>query len=657
MKKLIYIFIVMFFYSCTPYGAQVEKSLRYAAHNRSQLEQVLQHYRKNDADSLKFKAAKFLIQNMPYHRSYSAEAYLAYCREMDSLFINCEEGDTIMAHKAQEISSRHQNNLTIEYDILNITADYLKWNIDYSFNVWQESDFLRHLTFDEFCEYVLPYKCLELQPMIKWKEQWRDSLRGELDEAVKIDELKYCVRRAAEFVTWSYRDADSIVRLDKKHINGINFTEILDMPTLAKQPYATCGERSRFGIMTCRSKGIPVSLDYTPNWADRWDTHYWNHVYVESRRSFDYEPMQTYPGGVHFIDTSMAKVFRQTYAPHPILIDAIEDGEKLPSSLGHIFIQDVTSEYCRTANIDISLKKNVKQTSDYAYLAVFDNQEWVPVDICKVKRGRALYNNVGLDILYMVVGYDNQQLIPLSSPFIVDVQKNITYVESSSNQKQNIRMYRKFPSYGHIYAIKKLLKGGQIEAADNPDFKGAVKMALLPDDHLLSGEVPILDSLPYRYWRLCSSYEGSTDMAELFFYDRDSIKLIEEKLIYPDVEFRNPVFDTHEHINDRDPLTYFAVDNNCDPKRWIGFDFGKPVAINKVIYIRRGDGNDVMPGDEYELHYWAGDKWHKHDSKIANGIYVDFTDVPVDRLYYIKGISRGSQNRIFLYNDGKLRWY
>ena len=146
-------------------------------------------------------------------------------------------------------------------------------------------------------------------------------------------------------------------------------------------------------------------------------------------------------------------------------------------------------------------------------------------------------------------------------------------------------------------------------------------------------------------------------MAELFFYDRDSIKLIEGKLIYPDVEFRNPVFDTHEHINDRDPLTYFAVDNNCDPKRWIGFDFGKPVAINKVIYIRRGDGNDVMPGDEYELHYWAGDKWHKHDSKIANGIYVDFTDVPVDRLYYIKGISRGSQDRIFLYKDGEIRWY
>ena len=68
MKKLIYIFIVILFYSCTPYGAQVEKALRYAAHNRSQLEEVLQHYRKNDADSLKFKAAKFLIQNMPYHQ-------------------------------------------------------------------------------------------------------------------------------------------------------------------------------------------------------------------------------------------------------------------------------------------------------------------------------------------------------------------------------------------------------------------------------------------------------------------------------------------------------------------------------------------------------------------------------------------------------------
>ena len=46
-----------------------------------------------------------------------------------------------------------------------------------------------------------------------------------------------------------------------------------------------------------------------------------------------------------------------------------------------------------------------------------------------------------------------------------------------------------------------------------------------------------------------------------------------------------------------------------------------------------------------------------HDRKTADRVYMDFEDVPSDALYYIKCITTGEQNRIFLYENGEQIWY
>ena len=68
--------------SCYPYGTEVERALRYAANNRGELEKVLTHYSQDEADSLKLRAACYLIKHMPHHTSYPAEPYAEYCKEM-----------------------------------------------------------------------------------------------------------------------------------------------------------------------------------------------------------------------------------------------------------------------------------------------------------------------------------------------------------------------------------------------------------------------------------------------------------------------------------------------------------------------------------------------------------------------------------------------
>ena len=56
------------------YSSEIQSVLQLAGSNRSELVKVLKHYGKNPADSLKLKAAEFLIVNMPgkYSEYYDA---------------------------------------------------------------------------------------------------------------------------------------------------------------------------------------------------------------------------------------------------------------------------------------------------------------------------------------------------------------------------------------------------------------------------------------------------------------------------------------------------------------------------------------------------------------------------------------------------------
>lgn len=66
----IFLFLVLLFSCQSSEEKQLEKVLTLAGNNRPELEKVLEHYKENEADSLKLRAAKFLIMNMPGHQSY-----------------------------------------------------------------------------------------------------------------------------------------------------------------------------------------------------------------------------------------------------------------------------------------------------------------------------------------------------------------------------------------------------------------------------------------------------------------------------------------------------------------------------------------------------------------------------------------------------------
>ena len=630
--------------ACANHSGQLNSTLQYAGKNRAELEAVLAHYKD---EPLKYKAARYLIGNMKYHMSIPEGPYMKYCMTLDSLYKTGEHRDSIKA-KIQEISDSAIVNLVPIPDIQNITAEYLIWNIDYSFSQLDSLDYLQHLDFNQFCEYILPYKCIEYQPLTRWKEQWRGRYVGDLYHIRQISDFRYNARRAAESLNTFL--ADSIKMVSAGDLNCI---PVLDLPTLIHSPLGGCDERSAVGLLNCRSNAIPVSIDFTPNWPDRQNGHSWNNVLATKRRNIDYEPFKSFPGGYHYSDNGLAKVFRRTYAPHPLLLKAAEEGYSIPESLMPFFMKDVTDEYGPTEDIRIPLTADTKDR--YVYLCVFDNFQWTPVDIGVRKYGKARFSKVGKGNAYLVMAMsDRDTLQPVSLPFILHTDGTVQHISPDKEHRCSIMLKRKFPAFAHIYSVNRFIRGGKIEAADNPEFRNPESIVTFPEWNLLAGEETVQDTAGYRYWRLMSSHSGSSDFAELYFYKRDSGKRVKGELIVPDIPIRNPYYDTPSHINDDNPLSYLAVQ---DTSRWIGFDFGRPVSMSKIAYIRRGDGNDICPGEKYELYCWDDNRWQLQEQATAENVYLVFNDVPSDGLYYIKCPTSGRQNRIFLYEDNEVIWY
>ena len=107
---------------------------------------------------------------------------------------------------------------------------------------------------------------------------------------------------------------------------------------------------------------------------------------------------------------------------------------------------------------------------------------------------------------------------------------------------------------------------------------------------------------------------------------------------------------------DHDLLT--AFDAPLPSGAWVGMDFGKPVRIGQIVYTGRGDGNTIDIGDTYELFYWSGDNgWASLGKQKATTVKLVYPHVPAGALYWLRDLTKGQEERIFTYEDGKQNWW
>lgn len=627
--KCLIVFAVLAVCSCS--YDQVDVALRLAGDNRSELERVLRYFEKT-GDKEKIAASRFLIGNMPGHKSMRG-AYEEYWGEADCT-LSASDGSLSILDSLEALKEKYDGRIYYDFDLNYISADYLIHDIETAFDQWRNGEWARHLTFDEFCEWLLPYTCSDNQPLINWRESLSGSARSYIDHLNECDEYIGNPRAAIMRVN------NKLIPMIKKQkwIHSGHGYPIYDPSVFVKLPGASCNEYMTNGMLVMRSKGIPVGMDYTPQFADRLYGHYWN-VYPNLRgRKTMFTSFGVNPGYPHFCNVVFAKVIRQIYSANEGYLKLLRrhNGD-IPKMYDSPFFKDVTDEYQETSEVCVELMKSAKLSSRDVFICVFGNDDWKPISWGRAKFGKAKFLNMGRRAMYLVKGYVGGSLEPVSYPFFLDDFGHVEYVGLGKDpMRTSFRLNRKYPMFQRVISAQKSLHGGIVLGSDDISFRKADTVCVFPEWSLTSGMVSTDQESPHRYWRFISNMRSVSDMAELYFYDDNSLRV--------DMTADS---DSLSYIIDGDPLTYYSADRD-DPSGVL--DAGKPVMLGHISYIRRGDGNAIIPGDLYRVSWWNGKGWTVHCEVEAKDIELQIEDIPADKLCYIEGLSRGVQNRIFTYD-------
>lgn len=625
---------------------------------RPEMAEVLAHY-ENDADSLKYKAAIFLISNMPGHQSYWGPMVDEYHRQLDSI-ISSRPIEHV--YKDTRRLSAAVNRLAESYPISHfetkedyeiLTSDFLIRNIDEAVGLWENGNWAHHLDFDDFCEFVLPYRISELYV----PEDWRGMISSQIDSSVfnKLEDFQFSPE-----MEYSAFWACQVLNLYLKQKIDADKTPsdspaVWKMSSKTRLPYGRCNDFCEIAALYMRSIGIPVAVDFTPQWPFRSWGHTWNTLLMNNGKTKSFGGCEQDPEMLHKVEQKMAKVYRKTYAINNDVREILSKEREVPDFMENPFIKDVSSEYMRTSDVTVEAKYDLFPGT--CYLAVFDNRQWSPVCFGKKVGGKYLFEDVGRGIAYLPVCYTITGVKAVSDPFILDERGDIHILNASSDEYENALLARKYFVSQRIHLYVSRVIGGQFQASDNPDFSDAETVHVINEWSILPVSVGVGASRPYRYWRYLAPDGSNGNIAEIEFTEKGKIQPSYGTIIGTDGTYYPDEPETGKAaVFDGDPLTYFDAPKGLK-NTYVGIDFGTPVEISKIRYIPRNDDNNVSPGDVYELFYWKGRDWKSLGKKKADSNVLYYENIPKNSLLLLRDLTKGKEERIFALENGKQVWW
>lgn len=113
---------------------------------------------------------------------------------------------------------------------------------------------------------------------------------------------------------------------------------------------------------------------------------------------------------------------------------------------------------------------------------------------------------------------------------------------------------------------------------------------------------------------------------------------------------------TNRELCDGDRVSHFYRDPNGP--NYVGFDFGKPCRITRIVYHPRSDDNGIVPGEIYELFCWQDGTWRSLGRQTGReDKTLKYEQAPAHALFRLHNCTRGKENRIFIYRNGKQIFY
>ena len=421
---------------------------------------------------------------------------------------------------------------------------------------------------------------------------------------------------------------------------------------LFKTKSGKCADETSYTIYLCRQLGIPAAYDFTPHWGNRSSSHSWSVLINEQGKSIPFY-MGNFPGDTahNFKSYIKPKVFRYRYSLNKQIASDMKYELNIPQLFQNPHFTDVTSEYCTTSDIERPIPDKIKNNK-VAYICVFDNRNWVPVYYGNIHNGKVIFKSMGRCIAYMAATYENGEIVPFGNPFILNKNGELKELSANTNKTITMKLLRKYPFMGAQDYFNSRMDGGLFLGSNNKDFSDST--ILHKHKGITNGNwynIPVTCNKEFKYLRYIGERGSFCNINELEFYDSEG-KKIEGTIIGTGGE----PWARKENVFDGNILTGFSA--KSPDGNWVGLELKKAMRISKIRYIGRNDGNCIETGDEYELCYWNSKGfWDDLGKKKATDNVLLFHKIPANGLYILKDLTKGKEERIFTYEEGKQIWW
>lgn len=627
--KLLTVLIILFSSCMSEYEKDIAFALSIAENNKEEIQKVLNYYK---GDSLKYKAAIFLLKNVPYHYCYKGWQIdsLKYLKEQ-SITDGRIQDDVIAQWKEFDYLK-----LPKEYDIITISSELLIDNIEYAFKAWNKYPWSKSYTFDDFCKYVLPYRIWD-EPLENWRKTYYDRYSHILDSLYHGDDAVEAARVMANFL--KSEGFTNRTDFDLPHLGAL---------FLYQNRVGYCRENCDISVYVMRSVGIPVAVDFyeiSPSYNSR---HFWNAVIDTNHLAVPFNYTEKEISRDRIDHRRKGKVYRLCFDKQKEKVTGQYENEGVCSFFKQFLYKDVSDEYFPNSHIFISGFPQTEQP--YMYLSVFSGKTYVPIDIAKSNSGAFHFMNIEDKIVYFPTTYTNGKMECTTYPFYLINNKPI-FLNPDTSHTESICLKRKYPLLEGRDFIKSI-RGVKIEGSSTSDFRSPTLLYEFRSDprtnynrFLFEGRNRI------RYIRYSSPKNNKIQLAEFYIYEKsnktplipqcisssDSLDNIHRKNL---VLFSDGIWDSfYMSAKEGEKLT---------------FDFGRLFNLKQMVVIPRNDDNYIRQGDTYELYCHYGKRgWQLIGRKKAETDSVIFSGVPSNSLLWLHNPYRGNEERPFFMEKGK----
>ncbi len=645
----------------------LEINLARAAHNRPELEQVLSHYSQKPEDSLKLKAAKVLIANLESQYHFSGgwlEAYDQIFQQIADL--NVEGVKKVKDSIRSQIGKMDYNALDVQNELFSLKASFLIEHIDEAVKTWQNAPWHENISFEVFCNFILPYKNYQEYPEL-WRKKLHDRYYNMLrDSFHTLDLPRATTAFNSELADWFKFSS---------HMD--DYPGRASPSNLFLGQRGNCQDMCNLATYVGRSLGIPVSIEYVPLWCAGDNGHSWNALILNDSTSVPFMGAEghpdTYAKSILDHEGRRGKVYRKVLFKQENSFAQAAKGlgitqSDIPRFAYDLRYQDVTHLYSPVGSITVS---NLDPSRKVVYLSVYNNSRWQALSGAVIRKdGTATFENMGVAITYLPVYFQDGAYIIASDARTFTFDADVRILAPSLDATQSIRMKRKSPNSRLItkwtYAVS--LNDAELQGAHHPAFEHPTVLykideAMEPwtisetagiryrDQASYSDfweEVAFPPSQKFRYIRFKLQDDKPFKLGDLEVYDAQTGNKLEGK---PIGTIPNP-----EHAFDGTD-GYSIIHEEINPDAWVGLDLGSPRSINKFRFIPAQDKNRIFPGRQYQLYYWDK-KWILLKKVKSEGFALEFDNVPTNALFLLHCLDcETTEERPFTVIDGLLEWW